>query len=248
MRPRHFLLISLLVLALSACSKSASPPLPTITPPAGSDTGTATPLVLPPTPAPSLTPAGSPTPFISFEVNPAVAGLKLRVGPGYLFDALRLLDLDTALTVEGKSPGGDWIKVKTAAGTQGWVFAELVKSDVDLQAIPVVEPQGIVVIKGRVVDVLGTPIQGVGFELKPQGAEASESTVAYSDVSGEFFAFLPADSSGAWTVTQTTVACKSNVWADEGCSTYKPGYIGTVEPNEQSVTLPQVGMLEFSWK
>jgi hypothetical protein len=245
MNSRTILFLFLLAGALTACSKQASAPLPTITPILTAD-GTATPFVLPPTPIPSVTPAGSPTPFVSFEVSPAVDGLKLRLGPGFLFDALRLLGADAVLTVQGKSPGSEWIRVTARDGAQGWVFAELLKSDVDLQAVPIVEPEGLVVIQGRVVDVLGTPIQGIGFELKPEGAESG--TTAVSDASGEFFAFLPPGASGTWTVTQSTVACKSHIWADESCSIYKPGYSGTVEPKTQTVTLPQSGVLEFTWK
>jgi len=242
---RHIRYLLLLVLALAACSKSASPPLPTITP--GSiEAETATPFTLPPTAIPSVTPAGSPTPFISFEASPSVDGLMLRLGPGFLFDALLLLGSDARLLVQGKSPGGEWIQVTIGDDAQGWVFAELLKSDIDLQAIPVIEPEELVVIRGRVVDVLGTPIQGIGFEFKPEGADTG--TTAMSDASGEFFAFLPVGSSGTWTVTQNTVACKGNVWADESCSAYKPGYSGTVEPNQQTVTLPQSGILEFTWK
>ncbi len=247
MLKKNALPLYLLVLtgALAACSKSASAPLPTLTPGTAADVS-ATPLVLPPTVIPSATPAGSPTPFVSFEVSPAVDGLKLRLGPGFLFDALRLLEEDAVLMVQGKSPGGEWIQVTDSNGAQGWVFAELLKSAVDLQAIPVVTPEEVVVVRGRVTDVLGTPIQGIGFELKPEGAEIS--TTAVSDSNGEFFAFLPSDASGAWTVTQNAVACKSNVWADSDCSAYKPGYSGTTEPKTQTVTLPQSGTLEFIWK
>ncbi|GAB4495073.1 MAG: hypothetical protein OHK0010_31120 [Anaerolineales bacterium] len=245
MRKPYILALFLLTGMLAACSKQASVPLPTITP-AISAEGTVTPFVLPPTALPSVTPAGSPTPFVSFEVSPAVDGLKLRLGPGFLFDALRLLNSDSALTVQGKAPGGEWIQVVTRDGAQGWVFAELLKSEVDLQAIPVLTTEGLLVIRGRVVDVLGTPIQGIGFEVKPEGAETG--TTAVSDSNGEFFAFLPPDASRTWTVTQNTVACKSNVWADESCSAYKPGYSGTVEPQAQTVTLPQSSALEFIWK
>lgn len=243
MLKQHILYLFLLAGALAACSKSASAPLPTITP--GGQAG-ATQFVLPPTPIPSVTPSGSPTPFVSFVVNPAVDGLKLRLGPGFLFDALLLLNSDAALTVQGKSPGGEWIQVTARDGAQGWVFTELLKSGVDLQAVPVIEPGGLVVIKGQVVDVLGTPIQGIGFEIKPEGA--GNSTTAVSDSSGEFFAFLPVTATGTWTVTQTAVGCKGNVWADDSCSAYKPGYVGTVEPKTQRVPLPQSGVLEFTWK
>ncbi len=243
MLKQYILYLCLLAGAFTACSKSASAPLPTITP--GGQAG-ATQFVQPPTPIPSVTPSGSPTPFVSFEVNPAVDSLKLRLGPGFLFDALRLLNSDVVLTVQGKSPGGEWIRVIARNGAQGWVFAELLKSGVDLQAVPVIEPGGVVAIKGQVVDALGTPIQGIGFEIKPEGA--GNSTTAVSDSNGEFFAFLPITATGAWTVTQTAIACKSNVWADDGCSAYKPGYSGTVEPTTQKVTLPQSGKLEFRWK
>lgn len=245
MLKRNALFLFLFAGVLAACSKPASSPLPTITPGTSID-GTATPFVLPPTPLPSATPAGSPTPFVSFEVRSAVDGLKLRLGPGFLFDALRLLNSDSVLTVQGKSPGGEWIRVTARDGAEGWVFAELLKSEVDLQAIPVLSPEGLVVIRGRVNDVLGTPIQGIGFELKPEGAESG--TTAVSDANGEFFAFLPPGANGAWTVAQNAVSCKGNVWADESCSTYKPGYSGAVEPPMQTVTLPQSGILEFIWK
>jgi hypothetical protein len=247
---RRALLFSLLILAISACSKSASPPLPTLTPgPAGTGTPgiSTTPLVLPPLPAATATAAGSPTPFVSFNVSPNVEGLKLRIGPGYLFDALRLLEGDAVLTVMGKSPGGEWIKVTAADGTQGWVFAKLVKSSVNLQAIPVIEPQGILVIKGRVTDIVGTPIRGVGFEVK-QG-DGAETNVATSDASGEFYAFMPIDASGEWTVTQNAIACEeSNVYTDSNCTTLKAGYTGMVEPQSQKVTLPQSGELAFTFK
>lgn len=239
MRKQAFLYF-LFAIALSGCARPASAPLPTITPIAG------TAFVLPPTPLPSPTPAGTPTPFSAFQVNPAVDGLKLRVGPGFLFDALRLLSKDDVLTVAGKAPGGEWIQVTTRNGIQGWVFAELLDSDVDLQAIPVIQPEGLPVIRGRVFDVLGSPVAGVGFELKLEGAAIS--TTAITDASGAFFAFLPPGASGTWTVTHTSVACKSNVWADATCSTYKPGYSGLVEPQTRTVTLPQTDVLEFIWR
>ncbi|PWH17054.1 MAG: hypothetical protein DDG60_03175 [Anaerolineae bacterium] len=243
MRTRGIVFLIILVSGLIGCSKPASAPLPTITPGAA-EISTAP--VLPPTLIPSPTPAGTPTPFVSFQVNPAVDGLKLRLGPGFLFDALRLLDKDALLTVQGKAPGGEWIRVITTEGAQGWVFAELLTSNVDLQAIPVIEPEGLVVLRGRVFDVLGSPIQGIGFEIKSDGT--GNSTTAVSDAAGEFFAFLPPGTSGTWTVTQTAVSCKANVWADANCSTYKPGYSGTVEPPSRTVTLPQQGILEFVWR
>lgn len=242
---QQFCVISLLILVLSACSKSASTSLPTLTPGAA-----ATPrisLTLPPLYTATVAPvAVSPTPFVSFDVSPNVDGLKLRVGPGYLFDALQLLAGDAVLKVQGKAPGGEWIKVTAADGAQGWVFSDLVKSSVDLQAIPVIEPQGIVVVKGRVVDGAGTPIQGIGFEFRQGDGENVLNNVAFSDADGQFYCFLPVDLSGEWTVTQTAISCKSNLWADSSCSTYKSGYAGQVEPATRNTSVPQVGELVFT--
>lgn len=247
MRTRFARLISLIFLALCACSRSAPSALPTMTP------------GLPPAPRVGLTdapltqvtaslPTASPTPFASFEVQPEVAGLKLRVGPGYLFDALRLLEAEAVLKVQGKAPGGEWIKVVTADETAGWVFAKMVKTSVDLQAIPVVEPQGILMVRGSVQDAQGTPISGVGFEAVPEGGTPADGNVAFSDSAGAFYLFLPITASGTWTVTQTALDCQSNIWADMTCSNYKAGYSGTVEPVSRLVLLPQSGELSFLFK
>lgn len=243
---KRFVMFLLVILVASACSKSASPALPTITPVSG--TAAVPPTSLPPIPEQTPTSAASPTPFIAFNVNPSVDSLKLRLGPGYLFDALLLLNQDEVLTVQGKAPGGEWVFVETQGGVTGWVFAELLKSDVDLQATPIIEPGNTLTIKGRVTDINGTPIQGAGFEVKQGEGDSALTNTVITDAKGEFYSYMPVYVSGTWTLTYTAIACKSNVWADTKCSTYKPGYSGTVDPQSQTVTLPQSGMLAFLWK
>jgi uncharacterized protein YgiM (DUF1202 family) len=177
-----------------------------------------------------------------------VENLNVRMSPGYLFDVLMVVQPTDALSVLGKAPGGEWINVKTADGVEGWVFAELLESNVDLAQVPVREPKDVLRIKGRVLDAAGTPIQGVGFEVK-QGAEADALTNAVvTDANGEFYSFLPTTSSGAWTVNYTETTCKSNVWSDSACSTYKAGYTGNVTPQTLTVNLPQASPLSFTWK
>jgi hypothetical protein len=232
---KQFLLLSMCILALSACSKSV---------PDAEATATAGPIPFPSLPALTPTSSASPTPFTPFSVNPSVDNLKIRSNPGYLFDALLMAQQTDPLTVQGKAPGGEWIAVQTADGVEGWVFAELVKSDVDLEKVPAREPKDVVLIKGRVLDATGIPIRGVTFETK-QGDLTNE---VITDSNGDFYSFLPADSSGAWTVTQTAVACPSNVWSDSSCSVYKAGYTGTVIPQTLTVTLPQSNPLAFTWK
>ena len=51
------------------------------------------------------------------------------------------------LEILGKNQAGDWLKVAAPGGTEGWVFAQLVTTDVDLDDVPVavaptVPPQG----------------------------------------------------------------------------------------------------------
>ncbi len=251
---KRILLPVLVTILLSACSKSASPALPTVTPaPAAAQTTVAasadsTAVVLPALPEVTPTTSASPTPFLSFEVKPSVDSLKLRLGPGYLFDALILLNTTDTLTVQGKAPGGEWVYVATADGTEGWVFAQLLETSIDLQAIPVIEPDGVVLIKGVVKDINGTPIQGVGFDVRLGTEEGAPTNVVVTDASGQFYSYLPPESSGDWTVTYSAIACNSNVWADSSCSAYKPGYSGSVDPQSQAATLPQSGELRFTWK
>jgi hypothetical protein len=75
-----------------------------------------------------------------------------------LFDALIMVQQTDTLTVLGKAPGGEWMNIQTADGVEGWVFAELLKSAVNLEQVPVREPKDVILIKGRVLDVTGTPI------------------------------------------------------------------------------------------
>ena len=239
---KRILVLVLFVLALSGCSKSATSADTTAT------VAAPTPATFPSLPAMTPTSSASPTPFTPFTVNPGVDNLNVRMNPGYLFDALIMVQQTDTLTVQGKAPGGEWMAVQTAGGVEGWVFTLLLKSDVDLEQVPVREPKDVVLIKGRVLDAAGTPIQGVGFEIK-QGTETNAPTnVVLTDGNGDFYSFLPATSSGAWIVSQTAIACKSNVWSDSTCSTYKAGYTGTVIPQTLTVSLPQSSPLAFTWK
>jgi uncharacterized protein YgiM (DUF1202 family) len=236
---KRFLILSLFILALSACSKPAPGTEATAT-----ATAETTPGAFPSLPALTPTSSASPTPFTPFTVKPGVDNLNIRANPGYLFEALLMAQQTDALTVKGKAPGGEWIAVQTADGVEGWVFTELLKSDVDLDKVPVREPKDVVLVKGHVADATGTPIQGVTFDLK----QGDLTNTAVTDANGDFYSFLPSDATGTWNVTQTSVACKSNVWSDTACSTYKAGYTGTVIPQTLAVSLPQSNALSFTWK
>ncbi len=201
-----------------------------------------------PTNMPSLTPPPTATPFAPFSASVWADNVNVRTNPGYLFPSLRLITQGTLLTILGKSPGGEWMYAQIPDGTTGWVFTQLVQSDVDLQAVPIIEPQGVQLIKGRVLDLQGTPIQGVGFSIFQGAGNQPPTNRALTDSNGEFYSFMPLSASGGWTVVHDFIACKSNVWTDDSCSYYKEPYKGIVEPQSVVVTLPQPNILEFLWK
>jgi hypothetical protein len=245
-----FMLIILGMISGCTMSKAGSLPTPTHFPATFPTVAPTNAAALPAIPTVAVVPtsSASPTPFVTFEVEPLVENLKLRVNPGYLFDALMLLQPGDPLTVQGKAPGGEWIYVQTADETKGWVFAQLLKSAVNLQQIPVIQPENVQVVKGRVADVNGTPIDGVQFAFT-QGTEDNPTrTDAQTDANGEFFAFFPLSASGDWKVAYVAVACTSTVWQDGVCSQYKTGYTGTVTPETTSITLPKTETLVFLWK
>ena len=190
----------------------------------------------------------SATPFVPFSASVWADNVNVRTNPGYLFPAVRLLTKNSTLTILGKAPGGEWMFARTTDGTAGWVFTQLIQSAGDLQAVPVVEPKDVQLIKGKVVDMQGNPIQGVGFSILQGEGDQRPTNHVLTDSDGEFFSFMPLPASGGWTVFHDSIACKSNVWTDDSCSYYKDPYHGLVEPQSIVVSLPQTGVLEFTWK
>lgn len=237
------LILMLVILIISGCAKSSPTSTPAATAPAG-----ATPGVFPTIPPLTAVSAASPTPFTTFTVKPTVDNLNVRVNPGYMFDAIRLVHQADALTVLGTAPGNEWTYIKTEDGTEGWVFTQLLQSSVDLKQIPLREIKDVQVIKGRVTDASGVPIRGVSFAAGPGVQDASSSNTASTDANGEFYFFIPAAETGTWSLSYTGIACDSIVWSDNTCSTYKTGYTGKVEPATASVLLPQISALNFTWK
>jgi uncharacterized protein YgiM (DUF1202 family) len=237
----------LIMFVISSCSKSAEG----LTPPAASSVtpGATQPALTFPT-IPPITPtsSASATPFTTFTVMPSVDNLKLRVNPGYMFDALRMVHQTDSLTVLGKAPGDEWTYVQAADGVEGWVFTQLLTSTIDLNRVPLHEPKDVVLIKGKVVDASGASVPGVGFTIKQGNAADAPNTVANSDANGEFYGYLPVTTTGTWTVAYTSISCDSVVWSDTTCTSYKSGYTGIVSPETLTITLPQLSPLVFTWK
>jgi hypothetical protein len=69
----------------------------------------------------------------------AVDLLNLRAGPDTSYDILTMMEEGTELKVVGRTETSDWLKVVTADGREGWVFAEMVNVSGDLGAIAVAQ-------------------------------------------------------------------------------------------------------------
>jgi uncharacterized protein YraI len=171
--------------------------------------------------------------------------VNLRAEPGTMFPVRLLLAKGTHLKVLGHAPGGEWLYVQTDAEITGWVLYWLVNSGHDGGLTPLVEPQNVQLIKGRIVDVAGVPVSGIGFTIA-QSAEANAArTDATSDETGQFYAYLPLSASGQWRVLQVSVACTSNTM-DANCNCI--GRCGQADPKIAKIELPYKDLLQFVWK
>jgi hypothetical protein len=218
--------------------------LPPATPtPAASETPaeTSTPTE---TPVPPATP--SPAPFVPFEATIIVDNVNLRSNPGYLFSVLRILHVNDTVLVLGKSLGNEWFLVQMNNFVTGWVFHQLVETAGNIDLLPIYQPSNTQLITGRVVNEQGTPISGLQFAFV-QGTGASEQrNDAMTNADGIFYAFMPSNYSGEWTVSYVAIACTSNVM-DSDCNEI-PGMGTTVDPVSAQVTLPYSQELNFTWK
>jgi SH3-like domain-containing protein len=235
-----------LLLILSGCALVAPEPSATPPPPATETQSPTLPVIASITPQPSPTLTPSPTPFIPFEANTTVDYTNLRTNPGYLFAVDRMINRDVKFQVLGRSPGGEWIFVRTTAGHEGWIFAQLIETDQDLQAAPVIEPQGVQLITGKVTNPAGEPISGIQYAITQVTSAGTRRTDAMTGPDGIFYAFLPESASGTWNVAYTAVSCKSNTM-DADCNCLG-GVCGTSDPIWKNVDLPQTEALLFTWK
>jgi N-acetylmuramoyl-L-alanine amidase len=63
--------------------------------------------------------------------------LNMRAGPSTQHQVTGTVKRGDRLEILGKNRAGDWLKVAAPGGTEAWVFAQLVTTDVDLDDVPV---------------------------------------------------------------------------------------------------------------
>jgi uncharacterized protein YraI len=244
-RPARLALLPALLLA--ACNLQSRPPA---APPAASPVFTAVSTYTPVPALPTLAPIASRTPtpgtYVAFHVTTWADNVNLRTKPGTLFPVSRLLAKGTRLLLFGRAPGGEWLYVQTSSNVIGWVLANLVEPEGDLAGVPFIKPQEVQVVTGRIVDLAGVPISGIGFAVS-QGAGANPPrSDGATDADGIFYAYLPASAAGEWRVSYVSVACTSNTM-DANCNCIN--FCGHPDPESVSITLPQGDQaLSFVWR
>jgi uncharacterized protein YgiM (DUF1202 family) len=244
MQRRLLVLLGACAALAAACQLTSAGTQQTEIPLAGTATRTAPAA----TPTATVTITPTPTQFAPFYTTAMVDNLNLRNNPGLLSPALGELQKNQPVLVVNRAPGGQWFFVRTQNGNEGWVFGTLLKPDQALLAAPVLIPRGVQMVRGHIKDSQGNPIRGIGFSVTQGSGTKPKTDRALSDPYGDFYAYLPWDASGVWTVSNDSVACDSNVWAGPDCGTYREGYSGTVEPNPVTVTLPAPDVLQFLWR
>ena len=190
----------------------------------------------------STPPSETAEPFGTVYVYTSVENVNLRTNPGMLFTVSRVLSQGTRLQLLGRAPGNEWLSVQNDEGVVGWVNMNVVKGGYGGPPPPVIVPTDVLVVAGSVLTELGTPVSGIGFAV----VQGSRRTDAMTNADGQFYAYLPANMSGVWTVEYVSIACTSNTM-DSSCNCVGDR-CGAADPASVQVQLPQVEPLRFIWK
>jgi hypothetical protein len=242
------LISMLLLVASSACTLGSPAAAPAPSPDIAASVTAAVALtarpVLDVTPVPTA--ASTPLPFVPFTAKTWADNVVLHDNPGHLAPRMGVLADNTPLTVLGRTPGGEWLMVKTADNRLGWVFDKLVESaGPDTSTAPLVNPTGVIVLRGILTDAAGNPVSGVQFAVLQAGVSEEIRTDAMTDADGTFYAFLPGDSKGSWWAEYVGISCESNVM-DATCSNWS----GEADPKGMYVQLPggAHSPIKFVWR
>jgi hypothetical protein len=232
-----FLALGILLLAAACAGQTRTPTeCPTIT------IATTCPFVPTPTMVPTPIPfASSFLPYKAINVKVAVESLNLRNGPGILFSIRSTYNKDVILWIYGKDPGDNWLFVRYFPDIFGWVDARFVTSVPDLTQIPAILPSNAYVIRGRVLDQSGNPAPFIQFDISQGSGPSAPLTSAITNINGLFYAYIPDNQSGTWTVEFKAYNCGYGFAGDCNRS-------GTVFPESTTVTFPPSDTpLEFIW-
>jgi uncharacterized protein YraI len=130
---------------LSATPTASFTPPPAITPTrllSPTITPSATPVMLPVTPVPTVVPPTPipPTPAppaSNAQVCPSCGSLRLRASPGTAGEIVDHLAAETPLVIIGRTEDSAWVQVALADGRNGWVARQFLDITIDLNVVSV---------------------------------------------------------------------------------------------------------------
>jgi len=214
------LVIPLLTLTLSACAPVVLTPSVGDIQTAIAQTEAAQPSNTPAateTPEASATPAFTPT---ATHVSPIAATINvqsqnLREGPSTLFDIIETYDQGVSVSVTGRSEDDRWVQVSIRDDEgvieSGWMAAEYLTPEKELEILPVVEFSDDQTIRGRVEDAEGAPIPGVSVAAILRVDEVEERSETLSGEDGNFIIYFPDDLTGTFDMQVVGVDCTSPI-------------------------------------
>lgn len=89
------------------------------------------------TPTATQTSTSTPTPFPAGVI--IVENANFREGPGNVYPVKFSIGIGTSITILGQSQDETWFYAKTENGEEGWILVELVKSDLSIKNLEVIE-------------------------------------------------------------------------------------------------------------
>ncbi len=230
------LLASALLAGCGMLSPQAASATPTYPPPITTEPVTPT-----HTPLPSATPTPHPTPTPYQPISGSILfdAMRLRRGPGFLFETVRQYPVDQTISLLGRAPGNNWFYAQTTDGFTGWMKMEGIELDGNFYDAPEVTPDRVVIIRGRVFGTNGSPASDLSLMIQPKGDDTtSMQDVGRTDVTGRFYIYLPEGTRGEWTLALAAYGCESSA-VDRNCS-----LIGKF-PEPSLITLPDASEAEL---
>ena len=184
--------LTILSLLLTACGATAAEPtateVATRTSPA-----TFTPIVVTATPELTNTPSSTntPQPVLAIDAVIEAVALNLRSGPGTVHAVVGSLVEDDAVSVEGRAPGNEWVKVRTTDDQIGWLSLDFITLNGEVENLALLDISESFVVQGVVVDNSGAAVDGISIALIQESTEGPLRTNTSSAEDGSFYAYLP---------------------------------------------------------
>jgi hypothetical protein len=139
-----------------------------------------------------LTPAAPPTGAPSPTLDPSIAThtpmdasahlpegmvtadiLNLRGGPGLEYDVIGHLQRGDTVQARARLEAGDWVKVASSGGVEGWVATEFVALKVPMASIPLAVQVPPTPITGPTARVTPTPALGPTVSVTPMATSVT---------------------------------------------------------------------------